>query len=189
MVLPLVSPLDPVGDHYLLSAHMLQHVLIGDAGPALILLSLRGPLLFFVLPPRPLMSALGSLVRLRRAAAWVQPPAGGARGLGARLRRLARPRRLRLRRRPPARARPRARELRRRRASSSGTCSSTPAGHGQLSRGRRLGVAAAVFAMGTVIADVLIFSFRPALSALRRAGRARLRALAAPRPAARRARR
>jgi putative membrane protein len=36
-----------------------------------------------------------------------------------------------------------------------------PAGHGHLSRGRRLGVAAAVFAMGTVIADVLIFSFRP----------------------------
>lgn len=59
MVLPLVSPLDAVGDHYLLSAHMLQHVLIGDAGPALILLSLRGPLLFFVLPP----GLLGPLAR------------------------------------------------------------------------------------------------------------------------------
>ena len=32
-VLPLVSPLDAAGDHYLLSAHMLQHVLIGDAAP------------------------------------------------------------------------------------------------------------------------------------------------------------
>jgi cytochrome c oxidase assembly factor CtaG len=36
-----------------------------------------------------------------------------------------------------------------------------PAGHRRLSRGRRLGVAAAVFAMGTVIADVLMFSFHP----------------------------
>jgi cytochrome c oxidase assembly factor CtaG len=48
--LPLVSPLDAAGDDYLLSAHMLQHVLIGDAAPALLLLSVRGPLLAFVLP-------------------------------------------------------------------------------------------------------------------------------------------
>ncbi len=50
MTLPLVSPLDAAGDGYLLSAHMLEHVLIGDAGPALILLAVRGPLLAFVLP-------------------------------------------------------------------------------------------------------------------------------------------
>jgi len=57
--LALVSPLDAVGDSYLLSAHMLQHVLIGDAAPALVLVALRGPLLFFFLPTR----VLGPLAR------------------------------------------------------------------------------------------------------------------------------
>ena len=58
-VLPLLSPLDAAGDHYLLSAHMLQHVLIGDAAPLLLVLAVRGPLAFFLLPPsvlRPLAS-------------------------------------------------------------------------------------------------------------------------------------
>jgi putative membrane protein len=49
-VLPLVSPLDATGDGYLISAHMLQHVLIGDVAPALGLAALRGPLLFFFAP-------------------------------------------------------------------------------------------------------------------------------------------
>ena len=49
-VLPLVSPLDATGDGYLISAHMLQHVLIGDVAPALGLAALRGPLLFFFMP-------------------------------------------------------------------------------------------------------------------------------------------
>src|SRR5262245_44744490 len=51
LLLPLVSPLDHVGDEELLSAHMLQHVLIGDAAPALMVVAVRGPLLFFLLPP------------------------------------------------------------------------------------------------------------------------------------------
>src|SRR4051795_9440725 len=51
LVLPLVSPLDHLGHDELLSAHMLQHVLIGDAAPALLLIAVRGPLLFFLLPP------------------------------------------------------------------------------------------------------------------------------------------
>jgi putative membrane protein len=51
LVVPLVSPLDHVGDEQLLSAHMLQHVLIGDAAPALLVTAVRGPLLFFLLPP------------------------------------------------------------------------------------------------------------------------------------------
>jgi putative membrane protein len=59
LVLPLVSPLDHVGDEELLSAHMLQHVLIGDAGPALIVVAVRGPLLFFLLPPLLLRSLAG----------------------------------------------------------------------------------------------------------------------------------
>jgi cytochrome c oxidase assembly factor CtaG len=75
-VLALVSPLDAAGDHYLLSAHMLQHVLIGDVAPALALVALRGPLVFFLVPAavlRPLARmewlrrALGLLVRPRVA--------------------------------------------------------------------------------------------------------------------------
>ena len=63
LVVPLVSPLDHVGDEQLLSAHMLQHVLIGDTAPALLVTAVRGPLLFFLLPPallRPL-AAFGPL--------------------------------------------------------------------------------------------------------------------------------
>jgi cytochrome c oxidase assembly factor CtaG len=71
-VLPLLSPLDAIGDSYLLSGHMLQHVLIGDAAPALIVLALRGPLVFFVLPAtvlrrlagvRPLRALLSFVLR------------------------------------------------------------------------------------------------------------------------------
>jgi putative membrane protein len=58
--LALVSPLDPIGEEYLLSAHMLEHVLIGDAAVALAILALRGPLTFFFLPS----SILGPLARI-----------------------------------------------------------------------------------------------------------------------------
>jgi cytochrome c oxidase assembly factor CtaG len=72
VVLPLVSPLDPAGDDRLLSAHMLQHLLIGDLAAALLVVSVRGPLLFFLLPPpvlrplagfRPLRALLSVLLR------------------------------------------------------------------------------------------------------------------------------
>jgi putative membrane protein len=59
--LALVSPLDEIAESDLLSAHMLQHVLIGDVAPALALVALRGPLLFCQLP----RSVLRPLVRLR----------------------------------------------------------------------------------------------------------------------------
>ena len=72
VVLPLVSPLDEAGDERLLSAHMLQHVLIGDAAAALLVVAVRGPLLVFLLPPallrplaalRPLRAVLSTLLR------------------------------------------------------------------------------------------------------------------------------
>lgn len=50
-VLAVVSPLDGVGERQLLSAHMLQHLLLGDVGPLLVVLGLRGPLAVFLLPP------------------------------------------------------------------------------------------------------------------------------------------
>jgi cytochrome c oxidase assembly factor CtaG len=65
VALPLVSPLDAVADRYLLSAHMLQHVLIADAGPALLVLALRGPLGFFLVPA-PLLRRLAVLRPLLR---------------------------------------------------------------------------------------------------------------------------
>lgn len=58
--LALVSPLDPIGEEYLLSAHMLEHVLIGDAAVAMAIVALRGPLIFFFVPP----FVLGPLARL-----------------------------------------------------------------------------------------------------------------------------
>jgi cytochrome c oxidase assembly factor CtaG len=40
VLVALVSPLDGLGDQYLFSAHMVQHVLLGDVAPLLILLGL-----------------------------------------------------------------------------------------------------------------------------------------------------
>ena len=55
--LALVSPLDHIGEEYLLSAHMTQHMLIGDVGPLLLTLGVMGPLALFVVP-RPALRAL-----------------------------------------------------------------------------------------------------------------------------------
>jgi putative membrane protein len=48
----LLSPIHTIGENHLLWVHMLQHVLIGDLGIALIVASVRGPLHVFLLPPR-----------------------------------------------------------------------------------------------------------------------------------------
>jgi putative membrane protein len=45
LAVALLSPLDAIGDKWLLSAHMLQHVLLSDLAPALIVLGLRSPIL------------------------------------------------------------------------------------------------------------------------------------------------
>lgn len=45
-----ISPLHEIGEDDLLSAHMLEHVTIGDLAPALALVALRGPMLAFVVP-------------------------------------------------------------------------------------------------------------------------------------------
>ena len=74
--LALVSPLDAIGDSYLLSGHMLQHVLIGDAAPALALAALRGPLLVFLLPSS-LLRAPARAPWLRRLLSFLLRPAVG----------------------------------------------------------------------------------------------------------------
>ena len=66
MVVPLVSPLNIAGERYLLSAHMLEHVFLADAGAALLVLSVRGPISRSLLPwpaPAPLPAIGAFLLR------------------------------------------------------------------------------------------------------------------------------
>jgi len=64
-VIGLVSPVDPLGED-LLSAHMLQHLLIADLGAPLLLAGARYPVLVFLLP-RPALVTLARWDRGRRA--------------------------------------------------------------------------------------------------------------------------
>ena len=71
--LALISPLDEAGDSYLISAHMLQHVLIADVAPALALVALRGPLLFFFLPS-PILRRVARSPAVRSVLAFLLRP-------------------------------------------------------------------------------------------------------------------
>ena len=62
----LVSPLDGLGEDYLFSAHMVQHVLLGDIAPLLLLLSLSRVIM------RP---ATRRLMRVERALGPARAPA------------------------------------------------------------------------------------------------------------------
>jgi putative membrane protein len=68
LLVALVSPLDGLGDAYLFSAHMVQHVLIGDVAPLLILLGLSRVIM------RP---ATRRLTRLERRLGPLASPAAG----------------------------------------------------------------------------------------------------------------
>jgi putative membrane protein len=52
IALALMSPVGAIGDGYLLSAHMGQHILLSDVAPALLVLGLRAPILPLGLPRR-----------------------------------------------------------------------------------------------------------------------------------------
>ena len=78
IALALLSPLDHIGEEYLLAAHMTQHMLIGDVGPLLLTLGVAGPLALFVVP-RPALRALARRARARcsgcsDARGWRSPP-------------------------------------------------------------------------------------------------------------------
>ena len=75
-VLAAISPIDPIGEDYLLSVHMSQHVLLGDVAPALIVAGVRGPLALFMLPASLLRAAARSRVARRAGAAVLNPVAG-----------------------------------------------------------------------------------------------------------------
>jgi putative membrane protein len=68
LLVALVSPLDGLGDDYLFSAHMVQHVLIGDVAPLLILLGLSRVIM------RPATRRLASLER--RLGRFASPATG-----------------------------------------------------------------------------------------------------------------
>ncbi len=54
MALALVSPIDTIGEERLFSVHMLQHVMLGDVGPLLVVLGLDGRMLQPLLRVRPI---------------------------------------------------------------------------------------------------------------------------------------
>jgi putative membrane protein len=155
----LIGPLDRLADEKLLSAHMAQHVLIGDLGPALMVTALRGPLLVFFLPTTILVplarnarvrACLGTLLRPRVAfslwaanlAIWHVPY----------LYDLA---------------------LRHQNLHNFEhvcwmfcgvlvwTLLIDPGSHRRLTVGGRVALAAAMFAAGMILSDVLVFSFTP----------------------------
>ena len=72
-VLAIVSPIDAIGESYLQSVHMLQHVLIADLGIALTLVAVRGPLTVFFLP-RDLLVPLARVGLLRRFLGFLLRP-------------------------------------------------------------------------------------------------------------------
>lgn len=72
-VLAIVSPIDAIGERYLQSVHMLQHVLIADLGIALTVVAVRGPLIVFFLP-RDLLVPLARVDWLRRLLRFLLRP-------------------------------------------------------------------------------------------------------------------
>jgi cytochrome c oxidase assembly factor CtaG len=73
LVIALLSPIDAIGDSWLLSAHMLQHVLLSDVAPALIVLGLRSPVLPLGLT-RPALRAVAPGGRSGRVLALLTSP-------------------------------------------------------------------------------------------------------------------
>jgi cytochrome c oxidase assembly factor CtaG len=72
-VFALVGPIDTVGEEYLQSVHMLQHVLVADLGVALTLVAVRGPLAVFFLP-RGLLVPLAHTRWVRRTISFLLTP-------------------------------------------------------------------------------------------------------------------
>jgi cytochrome c oxidase assembly factor CtaG len=79
LLVALGSPLDPIGDDRLLLGHMLQHVLLADIAPPLLILGLRAPVLPLGMPRSVLqrVARRGTLGRVWAVATnpWVAIPA------------------------------------------------------------------------------------------------------------------
>lgn len=153
----LVGPLDRVADEKLLSAHMAQHVLIGDLGPALMVTALRGPLLVFFLPA-PILAPLARSPRVRGVlGALLRPPiAFGLWAANLAIWHIPALYDLALRHEW-------VHNFEHACWMFSGilvwTLLVDPGSHRRLSVGGRVALAAAMFATGQVLTDVLVFSF------------------------------
>src|SRR5205085_639286 len=82
LLVALDSPLDAIGDSWLLQAHMIQHVLIADIAPPLLILGVRAPVLPLGMPRRALrwFAHRGAIGRVWGLATkpWVALPAWAA---------------------------------------------------------------------------------------------------------------
>jgi putative membrane protein len=155
----LLSPIHSIGEDDLLSVHMVQHVLIGDLGIALMIAALRGPLLVFFLPP-PILGPIARDRDVRAILAFLlRPPV--AFGLWALNLALWHIPRFYI----DAIIHPWLHDLEHVCWMLAGTLVwillIDPGGHRRLTRGGRVALAVAMFAAGTVLSDVLIFTFRP----------------------------
>jgi len=155
----IVSPIDTIGEHHLLWVHMLQHVLIGDLGIALMVFAVRGPLLFFMVPPR----VLGPVARdrdVRAIASFLLRPRV-AFGLWVANIAIWHIPRLYI----DALLHPYLHDLEHACWMFTGllvwTLLIDPGGHRRLTPGGRIAMAAGMFAAGQVLTDVLVFSFHP----------------------------
>jgi len=155
----LVSPLDRLADDKLLSAHMAQHVLIGDAAVALLVVAVRGPLLVFLLPA-PVLAPIARNARVRGALRTLLRPKAAFALWAANLAIWHVPGLYDLALRHQA-----LHDLEHLCWVFAGllvwTLLVDPGGHGRLSRGGRVALAAAMFAAGQILADVLVFTFHP----------------------------
>jgi putative membrane protein len=155
----LIGPLDRLADEKLLSAHMGQHVLIGDLGPALMVTALRGPLLVFFLPAA-ILAPLARNTRVRAVLGTLLKPRVAFSLWAANLAIWHIPYLYDL-------------ALRHERLHNFEhvcwvlcgllvwTLLVDPGSHRRLTVGGRVALAAAMFAAGQILTDVLVFSFTP----------------------------
>ena len=157
-VAALVGPMDRWSDTHL-AVHMLQHVLIGDLAPALTIVAVRGPLLVFLLPAQ-VLAPLARSSRVRAVLSTVLRPriAFGLWAANLAIWHV-----------------PYLYDLALRHDSVHyvehacwvvaglivWTLLVDPGSHRRLTVGGRIALAAAMFAAGQVLTDVLVFSFHP----------------------------
>lgn len=158
-VFALVGPLDRIADDRLLSAHMGQHVLIGDLGPALMIVALRGPLLVFLLPA-PILAPIARNRRVRAVLGWLLRPRIAFALWAANLAIWHVPYIY-----DAALAHQRLHDFEHLCWMICGilvwTLLVDPGSHRRLTVGGRVALAAAMFAAGQILTDVLVFSFTP----------------------------
>jgi putative membrane protein len=155
----LVGPVDRLADDTYLSVHMLQHVVIGDLAPALMTVAVRGPLLVFLLPA-PVLATLARSSRVRVVLSTLLRPrvAFGLWAANLAIWHVPYLYDLALRHQ----------DLHDFEHLCWVVCGLLvwtllvdPGSHRRLSVGGRIALAAAMFAAGQVLADVLVFSLHP----------------------------